>query len=132
VWYRWLGSAAVEELDEQPGTVTLRGGGDATVAIDHVREVAAKRVRGQETGRSDGDCLHDDQPRAPLSARLLIGDKVGRREVIVDERGLMRRRNDAAAKLRRPDRERLHEVVECHCTLRHSYHESGAKRTFVS
>jgi hypothetical protein len=56
--------------------------------------------------------LDDDQPCAAGGAGAVIGHQVVGRQVVVDERGLVRRRDDAVLDHDRAECERREEVLE--------------------
>jgi hypothetical protein len=110
-------AATVEQLHEQLRPLAPDRGADAPVPVDHAVEVAADRVwREQPRGRGR-DRLHHDQPRAAARPRALVGDEVVRRQVFVDERRLVRGRDDPARQLGRADRQRAEQVVEHRCAI---------------
>ena len=58
-----------------------------------------------------GRRLEHDQPDAAARPRLVVGDEVVRRQVLVDEGRLVRGRDDPVLELDRPERERAEEVL---------------------
>ena len=109
---RDLLAAAVEELDEKPRSVRPHGLGDAGEPGGRLFPVAREGVRSQEPGRVDGRRLEDDQPDAAPSPRLVVGDEVVGRKVVVDERRLVGGRDDPVPQPDRPDQERAEELVK--------------------
>jgi hypothetical protein len=117
-WSRWVGdelAPAVEELDEETRPVCLDGPRDALVAGDDLRLVPCKRVRRQAARLVDGRRFEDDHPGAARGSRLVVGDELLCRQVVVDERRLMRSRDDPVRQLDGPERERAQQMRE----LRH-------------
>ena len=102
----------MEELDEEPRPVGANGGSHTLVAADDLREVPAERVRGQQARRVNRSRLEHDQARPTPRPRLVVGDEVVGRQVVVDERRLVRRRDDPVLDLDRPQRERAEQVLE--------------------
>ncbi len=103
--------AAVEELDEQLRPVLVQRAGELFVAVDDRWQEAAERVRGQQAARVYGGRLDEDRADAPASPRRVVGDQVGRRQVVVDQAGLVRGRDDPARQPHRAEvdwREELH------------------------
>ena len=92
-------AAAVEELDEETRPVRADGLGHAAVAGDDLGLVAGQGVGGQPPGLVDGGRLEDDHPRPARRARLVVGDELVRGQVVVDERGLVRGRDDPVRQL---------------------------------
>jgi hypothetical protein len=84
-------ASAVEELADQPRPVLLHGGAHPLPHGHDLGQVAADGVRGQEARGVDGRRLDDDQPRAACRAGAVVGDQVVGRQVVVDERRLVRR-----------------------------------------
>ena len=109
---RDLLAAAVEELDEEPRPVRPHGLGDAGEPGGRLFPVAREGVRSQEPGRVDGRRLEDDQPDAAPSPRLVVGDEVVGRKVVVNERRLVGGRDDPVPQPDRPDQERAEERVK--------------------
>ena len=101
----------MEQLDEEPRAVRLHRRCDAPVPLDDLREVAAEGVRGEQARRVHRRRLEHDQPDAAPRPRLVVGDEVVRRQVLVDERGLVRGRDDAVLELDRTERERAEQVL---------------------
>src|SRR6185312_1200773 len=89
-WIRDQLPAAVEELDEEPRAVWVGGGRHAAVAADDLRHVAGQRVGREAAGLVHGGRLEDDHAGAARRARLVVGDELVRRQVVVDEGGLVR------------------------------------------
>ena len=102
--------AAVEELDEEPRAMGPHGRRHAPVTLDDLRQVAAERVRSQEPGRMNRRRLEHDQADPPARPRLVVGDEVIRRPVVVDERRLVGGRDDPVWQLDRPELERREDV----------------------
>jgi hypothetical protein len=91
--------AAVQELDEEPRAVRLHRSGHTPVACDDRGEVAAEGVRGQEPGRVHRCRFEHDKADAAASPRLVVGDELISRHVVVDERRLVRGRDDPVPQL---------------------------------
>ena len=72
--------------------------------------------------------LEHDQPGAAARARLVVGDEVVRRQVVLDERRLVRRRDDAARQLDRPEPQRLKEARRARSNASRSVSVSGRER----
>jgi hypothetical protein len=102
----------VEELDEEARAVRSDGLGDAGELRDDLLRVAGEGVRREQSRRVDGGRLEDDQPGSAAGARLVVGDEVVGGEMIVDERRLVRGRDDAVGELDRPDAERAEEAAK--------------------
>ena len=114
-WKRWLGTAdgataaglGGEAISSRPPwkswtktrPVRADGRGHAAVAGDDLGLVAGQGVGGQPPGLVDSGRLEDDHPRPACRARLVVGDELVRRQVIVDERGLVRGRDDPVRQL---------------------------------
>jgi hypothetical protein len=60
----------------------------------------------------DGGGLEDDHPGPAAGARLVVGDEVVRRQVLGDEVGLVRGRDDPVGQRDRADRERREQALE--------------------
>ena len=75
-------------------------------------QVAADGVRRQEARGVDGRRLDDDQPRAAGGPGAVVGDQVVGRQMVMHERRLVRRRDDAVLDRDRPELERGEEAVQ--------------------
>jgi hypothetical protein len=93
----------VEELHEEMCSMRPHGSRDPSVAFHDLGEISAERVCGQQPAGVDRRRLEHDQADAAAGTRLVVGDEVVVRQVVVDERRLMRRRDDPVRKLDRPD-----------------------------
>ena len=113
--------AAVEELDEEPGPVRAHRVDYAPIAGGDLRHVARQRVGGEEAGLVHGGRLEDDHSGAARRARLVVGDELVGGQVVVDESGLVRSRDDPVAQLDGAERKRAQEVGE----LRHRARAQG-------
>ena len=102
----------MEQLDEEPRPVRLHRRRDTPVAVDDLGQVAAERVRGEQPGRVYRRRLQHDQSGAAPRPRLVVGDEVVGRQVVVDERRLVRGRDDPVLQLDRAERERAEQVLE--------------------
>ena len=105
-------AAAVQELHEQARPVRLHGLGDTPVARGDLGQEAAERVRREQPGRVHRCRLEHDQAGAAARAGLVVGDEVVGRQVVVDERRLVRRRDDPVLQLDRAERERAEQMLE--------------------
>ena len=105
-------AAAVQQLDEQARPVRLHGRGDTPVARGDLGQKAAERVRCEQPGRVHRRRLEHDQAGAAARAGLVVGDEVVGRQVVVDERRLVRGRDDPVLQLDRAERERAEQMLE--------------------
>ena len=104
----------VQELDEEPRPVRLHRGCDPPVRVGDLRQIAPERVRGEKAGRMHGGRLEHDQPDTSTCPRLVVGDEVVGRPVVVHEGRLMRGRDDPVGELHRPELERAEEPFQRH------------------
>ena len=98
---RDLLAAAVEELDEQPRPVLVHRAGEPLGS--RRRSPAGSRRACATVSRPDGSHggrLEEDRPDPAARARRVVGDEVGRRQVVVHQPGLVRRRHDPVAQAR--------------------------------
>ena len=110
-------AAAVEELHEQARVVLVDGPGQAPVCGHDLREISAQRVRGQQAGVVDRGSLDDDQPGAAAGACLVVGDQLVGGQVVVDEAGLVRGRDDPVGDRDAADCQRREQAVEHAATV---------------
>jgi hypothetical protein len=104
--------ASVEELHEEPRPVRANRVDDAAVAGDDLVPVTGQGVRREASRLVDGGRLEDYQPGPAGCARLVVGDEVVRRHVVVDERRLVRGRDDPVAQLDRTEPKGTQEVIK--------------------
>jgi hypothetical protein len=102
----------VEELHEQAGPMALDRIGHAAEAGDDLGPVAGERVGRQEPGGMHRGPLQHDQADAAARPRLVVGDEVVGRQMIVNERRLVRRRDDPVRQLDGADSQRVEEMLE--------------------
>jgi len=103
---------SVEELDEEPRPVRPYRLGDSGEPGGRLLPVAREGMRGQEPGGVDGRGLEDDQADAAPRPRLVVGEEVVGRQVIVDECGLVGGRDDPVPELDGPQEQRAEERVK--------------------
>ena len=108
---------AVEELHEQARVVLVNGLGQAPVCGHDLREISTQRVRGQQAGVVDRGGLDDDQPGAAAGARPVVGDQLVGGQVVVDEAGLVRGRDDPVWDRDAADCQRREQAVEHAATV---------------
>ena len=107
---RDLLAAAVEELQEEPGAVRADGVAEPAVGGHDLGQVAADGVGGQQARRVHRGGLEEDGADAAAGPRLLVGDEVVGRHVVVHEARLVRRRDHPVAQLDRPELDRPQDV----------------------
>ncbi len=85
---------AVEQLHEQLRLVGVERVGEAPVAPGDLRQITPEGVRRQQACRVYGGRLDEDRRGPAGGARGVVGDQRIGRQVVVDERRLMRGRDD--------------------------------------
>ena len=90
------------------------GGSDPSVPLADRGQISAQRVGREQAGRRDRHGLHDDQAGPTPGSRLLVGDKVLGRQMLVDQRGLVRGRHHPAGQLHGPHRQRAEQPLAPH------------------
>jgi hypothetical protein len=111
---RDLLAPAVQQLHEQPRPVRADPLAEAAVRGRDPGQVAAERMRGEQPGRVHRGRLDEHRAGAAAGARLVVGDEVAGGQVVVDQAGLVRGRDDAIGERDRPERERLEQRGEGH------------------
>ena len=102
----------MEELGEKLGAMALHGGGDPPVTAGDLIQIAAERMRGQQARRRDRYRFHHNQPSPAARSRFLVGDEVLGGQVVFDQGGLMRGRDDPAGQFCWADPERAEQRRE--------------------
>jgi len=128
---RDLLAPTVEQLDEQPRTVGLHRLREPPIRRHDLRQEATDRVRREQPGRMDGGRLEEDRAGPAPRTRLVVGEEVVRREMVVDEAGLVRGRNDPVTEFDRPEVDRGQQgrkrVVRGHARIIADQADRGAR-----
>lgn len=104
-------ATAVKQLHEPLRPVGLHFRRQSLIAADDAREIAAERVRREQSRGVHRRGLEEDRAHAAAGARLVVGDEIVHRQVVVHQRRLMRRRDHAVAQVHRPEPDRAEQLA---------------------